>query len=100
MDVRMYPDDGGLKAPVRSWEETAKYGWDHLRKVFGMPPTDEPFLPFTGGQFPIKRATIEETAGLGCSVCGIKFTDPMGRAVPMGYCCPRNDCPTQARVTS
>jgi hypothetical protein len=91
MDVRMYPDDGGLKAPVRSWEETSKHGWEHIRKMFGFPPSDQPFLPFADATF---------TASLGCSKCGIKFTDPMGRAVPMGYCCPRNDCPTQARVTS
>jgi len=68
---RMYPDDGGLGPQLRPLDQTMS-GFDIIREAFQV----------------------------GCPVCGLKSTDAQGRLVPMGYCCPRNDCPTQARITS
>jgi hypothetical protein len=31
-----------------------------------------------------------------CRVCGLKFTDTLGRLIPMGYACAKNDCPSKA----
>ena len=30
----------------------------------------------------------------GCSKCGLKFTDPLGRPVTLGYVCHQPGCPT------
>lgn len=35
-----------------------------------------------------------ECVPAGCSVCGLKFTDPMGRPIAMGYVCGNARCPT------
>lgn len=42
-DKRMYPNDGGLKKPVREYDPSGM--WDVARKAFGLPPKQEPFLP-------------------------------------------------------
>lgn len=44
------------------------------------------------------RLTDYECAPTGCPVCGMKFTDPMGRPIAMGYVCGNPRCPS--RVTS
>jgi hypothetical protein len=31
-----------------------------------------------------------------CSVCKIKWTDPLGRSIAMGYACCRGDCPAKS----
>lgn len=53
-------------------------GFPALPRVFGPPP--EP--------------------AAGCSVCGMKFTDVMGRPVAMGYACPNIRCPGKATCIS
>ena len=30
---------------------------------------------------------------LKCKVCGMSFTDELGRLLPMGYVCPHDKCP-------
>lgn len=58
----------------------------HL-KLSGFPP-----LPRVFGPSPEPAA--------GCPVCGMKFTDAMGRPIAMGYACPNIRCPGKATCTS
>jgi hypothetical protein len=37
---------------------------------------------------------------LACYVCGMRFTDSMGRPIPMGYVCNNNNCPSKVTCVS
>ncbi len=40
-----------------------------------------------------ERATDKTSNG--CRVCGLQFTDSLGRLTAMGYSCRRDDCPSR-----
>lgn len=56
-----------------------------LEEPIQFPPN---FPPLTDFPFLNTKPTDE------CPKCHMKFTDPMGRPIIMGYVCPQPDCPT------
>jgi hypothetical protein len=74
-----------VKLRIKQWNLK---GLADLARIHRKP---DPVLPV----WPRGNECVPASLPTGCSVCGMSFTDAMGRPIAMGYVCGNPRCPSQ-----